>query len=215
MVLMECQVVRPRSGRRVERWPDRAVQLKRALFGRTLCAAVVLALLISLGPAERAWADTPAAGANSSAQADGEESMESVELRTMGPREGGPVYSDCAKPFGKFNIAAVCVRFTSALLTSLRGATRAQATAIMGASGRLNYDCLNFVGNYQDGFTEMTPGTGLLDLCFEDGKVVFIDADIRHEVLPSYRYHWAHRLGYEENFCSDLPEFNKPCEKPK
>jgi hypothetical protein len=214
MVLIEYQVFRPWSGRRRTRCRSRDVLLKRALFGRTLYGAAVLALLMWLGPAfvERARADTPAAGANSSGQADGEESMESIELRTMGPREGGPVWSDCARPFGELNIAAVCVPLTPALFASLRGLTRSQVTAIMGASGRVDYNCLQFTGNYLDGFTtRRMRDTGHVDVCFEDRKVVRIDADLRGQKIISYRYYWSHRSGAEEIFCSDLPEFNKPC----
>lgn len=217
MVLIGHQVFWPRSGCRVARCRERDVRLKPAMFGRALCAAAALALLISLGPAfvDPAQAETPPAGA--SAQAGVEETDESIELRTMGsPPPGRIVFSKCDEPIPDKgpNKSASCVQITPTLLASLRGVTRAQAIDIMGASGHVWQDHLYFIGNYENGYYAREVGdTGDLTLIFEGGKVAEIWAHLRSRSY-GYIYNWTHYAGYDETFCSDLPGSDKPC-KPR
>ena len=177
---------------------------RKASRGRLVAALVCLATL-GLASVEPALAEQPANVA--------EESDEAIELRTMGPRDGGPVYSDCGVLYHQVDVSAVCVALSPALLASLRGVTRAEAAKIMGSSGRVYMSSLRYSGNYANSYPTSTTGeTGNLRLYFEDKKVVRVEADLWGERRHVLSYIWSHFPGHEEHFCSDLPEINKPCQ---
>jgi hypothetical protein len=131
----------------------------------------------------------------------------------IGPWDGKYVTSDCAQPGenGRPDPIDSCLPLTPAALRSLMGHTRAEVVAIMGASGDVVADHLDYVPRSSD---EGKRQTGLLSVQFEHGKSVKVAARLLNIGRGIKAYAWQHGAAAGEYFCSDFPGSTVPCWPP-